>query len=345
MILVRILLFPFSWLYYLITQIRNILYDRGIKPSVKFELPVICVGNLVVGGSGKTPMIEHLIRLLQSSYKVATLSRGYGRTTKGIRIASAVDNASTLGDEPYQFYSKFGSTITVAVGEERALAIPTILQEGPETQIILLDDGFQHRRVQPGFSILLTDFNKPFYNDFLLPSGRLRESRWNARRADVIVVTKCPEEISADEMITIEKCIRNYAMKPVFFTTIRYGNPTPFQSQKSTSPQDVVLITGISNSKPLLHYVSHNFNLVKHLRFNDHHNYTTSDIDMIANLWKANNKLSFITTEKDKVKLDVPAFSEKLKGLSMFYMPIEIDFLKGGKDFDEIILNLVDDRK
>jgi tetraacyldisaccharide 4'-kinase len=345
MILVRILLFPFSWLYYLITQIRNSLYDRGIKPSVKFDLPVICVGNLVVGGSGKTPMIEHLVRLLQSNYNVATLSRGYGRTTKGIRIADDGDNASTIGDEPYQFYSKFGSRITVAVGEERALAIPTILQERPETQIILLDDGFQHRRVQPGFSILLTDYNRPFYDDFLLPSGRLRESRGNARRADVIVVTKCPQEISADEMITIEKCIRNYAEKPVFFTSIRYGNVTPFLTHETTPSQDVVLITGISNARPLVHYTSHNFNLVKHLKFDDHHNYTTDDIDTIVNLSKGNDNLSYITTEKDKVKLDVPSFSEKLKGLSMFYMPIEIDFVKGGKDFDEIVLNLVDDRK
>ena len=192
MILLRILLFPFSWLYYLITQIRNRLYDRGLKPSVKFELPVICVGNLTVGGTGKTPMIEHLIRLLQNRFKVATLSRGYGRATKGIRIAGPSENASTIGDEPFQFYTKFGKRITVAVGEERALAIPTILQECSDTQIILLDDGFQHRKVSPGFSILLTDYHRPFYNDFLLPSGRLRESRWGAERADVIVVTKCP---------------------------------------------------------------------------------------------------------------------------------------------------------
>lgn len=341
MILVRILLFPFAFLYYLITQIRNRVYDRGLKPSVKFDLPVICVGNLSVGGTGKTPMIEHLIRLFQNDYKVATLSRGYGRTTKGIRIANYSDNASTLGDEPFQFYTKFSNRITVAVGEERALAIPTILQEHPETQIVLLDDGFQHRKVTPGFSILLTDYNRPFYNDFLLPSGRLRESRWGAQRADVVVVTKCPPEISADKMMAIERSIRNYAKKPVFFTTIRYGNPSPFLNTLATPTQEVVLITGISNSKPLESYVTHNYKLVQHLAFNDHHVYTSNDVDTILSLFKRNSQLSFLTTEKDKVKLEVAQFQKVLTGLPLFYLPIEIDFVKGGRDFDEIILNLV----
>ena len=166
---------------------------------------------------------------------MATLSRGYGRATKGIRIAGPSENATTIGDEPFQFYTKFGKRITVAVGEERALAIPTILQECSDTQIILLDDGFQHRKVSPGFSILLTDYHRPFYNDFLLPSGRLRESRWGAERADVIVVTKCPAHISEDRMIEIERSIRHYAKKPVFFTNIRYGDPTSFNEQRSAA--------------------------------------------------------------------------------------------------------------
>ncbi len=341
MILLRILLFPFSLLYYLITQIRNRLYDLKFTPSVKFDLPVICVGNLTVGGTGKTPMIEHLIRMLQNNYKVATLSRGYARQTKGIIIAAASDNARTLGDEPFQFYSKFGKRITVAVGEERALAIPTILQEHPETQIILLDDGFQHRKVTPGFSVLLTDYFRPFYKDFLLPSGRLRESRGSANRADVIVVTKCPLEISEDEMISIEKSIRNYAEKPVFFTNIRYGRPTPFLNTSSSPTQEVVLVTGIGNPKPLVTFVKQNYTLLKHIAFNDHHTYTEHDIESLIVLRNGNANLSFITTEKDKVKLDVPQFQDLVKGLPLFYIPIEVDFIKGGKDFDEIVLNMV----
>ena len=341
MILLRILLFPFSWLYYLITQIRNRLYDRGLKPSVKFELPVICVGNLTVGGTGKTPMIEHLIRLLQNKYKVATLSRGYGRTTKGIRIAGPSENASTIGDEPFQFYTKFGKRITVAVGEERALAIPTILQECSDTQIILLDDGFQHRKVSPGFSVLLTDYHRPFYNDFLLPSGRLRESRWCAARADVIVVTKCPVQISEDKMIEIERSIRHYAEKPVFFTNIRYGNPTAFNDSSAILTKHIVLVTGIGNSKPLETYAKENFILIKHLAFNDHHIYTEGDIQTLISLKYTHPQVSFLTTEKDKVKLDAPHFQRMLNGLPLFYLPIEVDFIKAGKDFDEIVLNVI----
>lgn len=341
MILLRILLFPFAGLYYLITQSRNRMYDRGLKPSVSFDIPVVSVGNITVGGTGKTPMIEHLIRLLQNDFKVATLSRGYGRTTKGIRIANAQENAMTLGDEPFQFYTKFGKRIKVAVGEERALAIPTILLEHPETQIVLLDDAFQHRKVKPGFSILLTDYHRPFYDDFLLPAGRLRESKWNAGRADVVVVTKCPPEMSEDKRIEIEKAIRNYAERPIFFTNIRYGNPSPFSTTKKPIGKQVVLVTGIGNSKPLISYVKQNFTLLKHLKFNDHHIYTERDIEAMTTLGYDNANLSFLTTEKDKVKLDAPQFQSIISSLSFFYIPIEIDFIKDGKDFDEIVLNNV----
>ena len=341
MILLRILLFPFSWLYYLITQIRNRLYDRGIKPSVKFEIPVICVGNLTVGGTGKSPMIEHLIRLLQNKYKIATLSRGYGRTTQGIRIAGPSENASTIGDEPFQFFTKFGRRVTVAVGEERALAIPTILQERSDTQVILLDDGFQHRKVSPGFSILLTDYHRPFYTDFLLPSGRLRESRWSAGRADVIVVTKCPINLSEDKMIEIERSIRHYAEKPVFFTNIRYGNVTAFDNSLALPSKQIVLITGIANSKPLETHARENYTVIKHFSFNDHHAYQESDIKTFIEFKKSHPQVSFLTTEKDKVKLDTPQFQKMLSGFPLFFLPIEVDFIKAGKDFDEIVLNVI----
>lgn len=341
MILLRILLFPFAWIYDLVTYIRNRLYDQGLKPSVKFDLPVIGVGNLTVGGTGKTPMIEHLIRLLQNNYKVATLSRGYGRKTKGIRIAKGLESALTIGDEPFQFHTNFGHHITVAVGEERALAIPTILQEHEETEVILLDDAFQHRKVIPSLNILLSDYSRPFYQDFILPAGRLRESRQGAKRADVIVVTKCPPEISDDEMMVIESSIRRYVEKPVFFTQIHYGNPIPFSNTKTPLTQHVILISGIANARPLEDYVKQNFSMIKHLKFQDHHLYSDSDIETFASYTNNQPTFSFLTTEKDKVKLDVPEFQKLTHQLPMFYLPIEVDFIKNGEDFDEIVLNTV----
>ncbi len=339
MILLRILLYPMAMAYNFITGLRNRLYDRGLKPSVTFELPVINVGNLTVGGTGKTPLIEYLIRLLAPNHKVATLSRGYGRNTTGFRVASPTDNAGTLGDEPTQFYQKYGDRVTVAVGEERALAIPNILQDHPDTEIILLDDAYQHRKVRPSLNILLSDYNRPFYDDLLLPAGRLRESRQGAARADVVVVTKCPPEITDDEMMEIDQQVRRYVGKPVFFTHVRYGNPMPVTARAQKLGDEVVLVTGIANAKPLVHYLKQTFNLVKHFDFTDHHTYRASDLEDFTNALKAHPKASFLTTEKDKVKLISPAFREMIEKIPLFYLPIEVEFIKNGQDFDEIVLN------
>jgi tetraacyldisaccharide 4'-kinase len=341
MILLRILLFPFAWLYYVVTQIRNRLYEQGLKPSVTFDIPVVSVGNLSIGGTGKTPMIEYLIRLLQDKYKIATLSRGYGRQTKGIRIADPGDDALSIGDEPFQFYKKFGKHITVSVGEERALAIPLILQDRPETQVILLDDAFQHRQVVPRFSILLTDYSRPFYDDYLLPSGRLRESRHSAGRADVIVVTKCPDDISGRELQDIEKSIERYAGKPVFFTRIRYGSPMPFSNTTNNISQKFVLITAVANSKPLESYVGRTYSLLKHFDYRDHHYYTEGEIKSWLAVSNNSPEVCFLTTEKDRVKLDAPEFQHLISGRPFFYLPIEVAFIKDGKDFDELVLNIV----
>jgi tetraacyldisaccharide 4'-kinase len=341
MILLRILLLPFSWIFLLVTHVRNHLYDRGLKPSARFEVPVISVGNLSVGGTGKTPMIEHLIRILVDDFQIATLSRGYRRRTKGFRVASGNESPTTIGDEPFQLYKKFGHRITVAVGEERALAIPSILQEFPDTNLILLDDAFQHRKVSPSLSILLSDYSRPFYKDVLLPAGRLREGRQGAARADLIVVTKCPVEISDNEMMEIEHSIRLYAEKPVFFSGIRYGNPLPFSKRSGAVTQNVLLISGLANPKSLEDYIGQNFTLVSNLRFNDHHAYTLSDLEAIGKEIHNKADVCIITTEKDKVKLEMPEFQSIVNNLPFFYLPIEIDFLKGGKDFDEIVLNHV----
>jgi len=228
----------------------------------------------------------------------------------------------------------------VAVGEDRAYAIPNILQEHPETEIILLDDAYQHRSVKPSLNILLSDYHRPFYKDFLLPAGRLRESRSGAERADVIVVTKCPPGLSDEEMIETEKAIRKYAEKPVFFAHIHYGRPVAFSGHKKIN-REVVLVSGISNAKPLKHYVTNNFNLVKHFDFNDHHEYSASDLEKLTRYIKTNPEVSILTTEKDKVKLTAREFEAQTSALPLFYLPIEVEFIKNGQDFDEIVLNSI----
>ena len=337
----RVILLPFAGLYQMVTWFRNRLYDLGIRPSASFDLPVICVGNLSVGGTGKTPMVEYLLRLTLNQYRVATLSRGYKRTTKGFRIASSVDTADTIGDEPLQFYKKFGDQAIISVGEERAMAIPALLQQH-DLDMVVLDDAFQHRRVKPSFAILLTDFNHPFYDDFLLPAGRLREYRTGAERADVIVVTKCPGSASDEDLLEIEKSIREYVMKPVFFSAIEYGNPLAYRPNNVPLSDQVVLITGIANPKPLLEYVRANYTLVDHFEFPDHHQYQESDITRI--LQRINKaSVSILTTEKDMVKLSASQMEPLLRDFSCFYLPITMRFLKNGRDFDEMVLTHIQD--
>ena len=334
------ILFPFAVVYDAITSVRNRLYDLSLRPSASFDVPVISVGNLSVGGTGKTPMVEHLIRLLSNSYRVATLSRGYKRKTKGFRIASAGDSALTLGDEPFQFYSKFRDKITVTVGEERALAISTILQESPDVNVILLDDAFQHRRVRPNFQILLTVYGNLFFEDWLLPAGRLRESKTGAKRADVVVVTKCPETLDEEEMISIEKGIHQYTAKPVFFTTIHYGAPVSLSSNSRDPENKIVLVTGLADASPLKRYLSQNNTIVHHFEFEDHHQYSETELKRIVELAKE-KKADIITSEKDATKLGSSEFGRYVNDAAWFYIPIEIGFVKSGRDFDEMVLNAV----
>jgi tetraacyldisaccharide 4'-kinase len=327
-------------LYDAATSVRNRLYDLSIRPSAAFDVPVISVGNLAVGGTGKTPMVEHLIRLLSNSYSVATLSRGYMRKTKGFRIAGNSDSAETIGDEPFQFYSKFAEKVKVTVGEERALAITNILQEFPDVNAIILDDAFQHRSVRPHFQILLTVYDNLFFDDWLLPAGRLRESKTGAKRANVVVVTKCPEHLQEDEMIIIEKKIHRYTGKPVFFTTIHYGAPIALAGKDSTPDKKVILVTGLANADHLRQYVESNFELVHHFEFKDHHDYRETELDQIVAHAKKEGA-QIITSEKDAVKLKGTRFQQHLKHAQWFYIPIEIGFLKSGQDFDAMVLNAV----
>lgn len=334
----RILLYPFAILFDVVTSVRNRMYDLSLKPSASFDVPVIGVGNLSVGGTGKSPMIEHLIRRMSGQYKIATLSRGYKRETKGFRVAGPTDSPATLGDEPFQFYRKFKDKVIVTVGEERAMAIPQIVHDFPEVEMILLDDAYQHRRVKPLFQILLTDHRHPFYNDALLPAGRLRESKRGADRADIVVVTKCPEHISEEEMMTIESRIGIFTTRPVFFTTIRYADPVPMNHSK-TFDNPVILVSGLADPSSLEHYVKTHFHLIRHVKFPDHHAYKSEEISSLVNLAKQ-EKACVLTTEKDSVK--IMSFNlNKFGDVPFFYLPIEIDFIKNGKEFDEMVLNAI----
>lgn len=335
--LLRVLLYPLAVVYDAITRVRNRLYDQGTKPATTFDIPIISVGNLAVGGTGKTPMIEYLIRLLQTHTKVATLSRGYGRRTTGIRIAGQSDNADTLGDEPYQIHLKFPD-VTVAVGEDRVYAVPLLLDQSPQTGVILLDDAFQHRRIKPAFQILLTEYARPFTSDYLLPSGRLREARTGATRADVVVVTKCPPSISPDEQARMRTSIARYSNAPVYFSSIRYGQPVAFGNHNAAIRQKILLVTGIANPEPLITYLAGKFEIIDHFDYRDHYRYSEKDLEKIKSLVKED--VSVLTTEKDRVKLDGLLENVGFR-LPLFYLPIEMVFLKNGEEFDALVWRTV----
>ncbi len=330
--MLRLLLFPFSIIYDLITRTRNHLYNIGSKPSFRFEVPIISIGNLNMGGSGKTPMTEYLIRLLSTKHKLATLSRGYGRRSKGFRIANSKDTPATIGDEPMQMFRKFRDQVVVTVGEERAFAIPDILQEFDDIEAILLDDAFQHRAVDPHFSILLTEYACPFTRDYVLPAGNLREARKGASRADVVVVTKCPGAKTEMESLTAE--IRRYAgSKPVFFSQLKYGELVPFGNLSSPTGK-IIIVTGIARPNLLVDYLKTRFEIVKHLEFGDHHMFTESEVNDIHYEAQQMSDVSVLTTEKDMVRLR--SFSS-VPGHPWFYIPVEMDFLENGAEFDMLI--------
>jgi tetraacyldisaccharide 4'-kinase len=346
MVIIQLLLFPFAAVYDAITRVRNHLYSIGHKKSFRFQTMVISVGNLSAGGSGKTPMIEYLIRLLNPPNNLATLSRGYGRKTRGIRFAVENDRAATIGDEPVQLFRKFGSRIRVTVGEERAQAIPTILLQFPETDAILMDDAFQHRTVDPQLSILLTEYARPFYKDFVLPMGRLRESRKGASRADIIVVTKCPVTLSEDEMERIRGSAQPYANgKPVFFAGLDYDQPVPFRLGDTFSPK-VILVSGIAHAELFEEYAASKFTVIQHFKFADHYSYSAKDLKMVAEFCRRQSeKPVILTTEKDMVKIIDLLSSDPIPEIFWFYLPVRTAFLKNGPDFDKLVLQSLENAK
>lgn len=339
----KLLLYPFAAIYNGVMRFRNHLYDIGQKPSFEFETTVISVGNLNVGGSGKTPMVEYLIQLLADRFPTVTLSRGYKRDTKGYRLAGSKDTARTVGDEPFQIYSKFGSRVHVVVGEDRVYAIPNILHELPDTRVLVLDDALQQRSIRPNLMIMLTTHERPFFNDYLLPFGRLRESRSGARRADIIVVTKCPDDLTEAQQRETENRIRRYApTSHIFFAAIRYGNPVAARPGRSIA-EAIVLVTGIANAEPLRKYCAERFKLLKHFSFADHHHFSQADLGAVEDYCQRQGAaVSLITTEKDLMRLDCADYAPFLDRLSWFSIPIRLEFLRDGAKFEALVLDSVE---
>lgn len=343
---VKIFLYPFALIYGAVVWLRNRLYDSGVFASIEFSPPVICVGNLSVGGTGKTPHVEYLVKLLQYRFRVATMSRGYKRRTQGFLLADAETNALRIGDEPMQYHMKFPELV-VSVAEERITGIPRLLQRRPDVEVVLLDDAFQHRSVKAGVNILITDFSKPFYKDRILPIGTLREKRGAYKRADIIIVSKCPPGLSrqvADEMM---RNIKPFPHQKIFFTGIQYDAPYDLFTKEPVAIKgtNVVLVCCIAKPEPLVNYVQSLAADVHTLSYADHHYFLSRDLEEIKaayDNWEAGNKI-IVTTEKDAARLQL--HEEKLKewGIRIVVLPIEVSFLfNGGNEFDNVVLNYVE---
>lgn len=341
----RILLLPISLIYWLVIAIRNGLFEKEILKSTTFGLPVICVGNLSVGGTGKSPMVEFLVRFLKDKTKPAILSRGYKRRTEGYVLAAPGHTALDIGDEPQQFFQKFPD-VPVAVGEKRLEAIPQLLHDHPETQCILLDDAFQHRSVKAGLNILLTDYNNLFTRDFYLPTGDLRDLRSGYKRAEIIVVTKCNPKLAEKEKQEIIREINPLPHQRVFFTANRYAHPyhiaNPADLTRLSAPEEILLITGIANPAPLKHLLELHTATYSMMHYPDHHIFTITDWKEIRRKFDQlpTSKKIILTTEKDAVRLT--KFGEELKSLPIYVIPLEHHFLfEEEAAFQEIVLNFI----
>ena len=341
--LLRLLLLPFSVIYGIVVVLRNKLYDLGIFKSTQFDIPVICVGNLVVGGSGKSPVTEYLVTLLDD-HKIAILSRGYGRDTKGFLYADETSTARSIGDEPLQFYHKFPQ-ITVAVCEDRVAGINRLKENH---DIILLDDAYQHRRLRPGFSILLFEFQKLQHIQLLLPAGNLREPFWAYKRADILMVTKSPQQISTRERAV---CVDKFNGKDPFFSSIQYGDLLGLFTKdtlvsSSLKGKTIFLLTGIANPKPLLSYLKQFSTAIVHHDYPDHHTFSSQNLIKLLEAFNQHPEKEkiILTTEKDAQRLFDVTIKELLLNLPVFYLPIRIAIeADRKKEFDQKILKYVSD--
>lgn len=351
--MLKIILYPISLIYGLVVYLRNALYDSNVFKSTEFEIPVISIGNITVGGTGKTPHTEYLVALLKKHVNVATLSRGYKRKTKGFFLVQETSDVQNVGDEPLQMKQKFPE-VTVAVDEKRVHGIEKLLSDEQNTpDVILLDDAFQHRKVTPGINILLVDYNRPIDEDHLLPLGRLRERSYQRRRANVIIYTKCPDEVTP---ITRRIIMKNVNLRPyqsLYFTTMEYASPVPVFPEVTTDAPDFanqsvnsLMVAGIANPEQFRNYLASVSNLKDELVFSDHHNFSNADFKKIEQLYASNQSAYVFTTEKDAIRLRTnTTLSDALKA-HLFYIPITIKFLDHeGKSFDKKIVGYVKDNR
>ena len=341
------LLTPASWIYGAVVGVRNWMFEQKFLKSVEYDIPVIGVGNLTVGGTGKTPHVEYIVSHLSLDFKVAVLSRGYKRKTKGFVLANVKSTPSSIGDEPYQIYQKFHGRVIVAACESRRKGIEELLKLFPDLDVIVLDDSFQHRWVKPKLSILLTDYSRPFYEDKLLPLGRLRESPMQVNRADMVIVTKCPDQLLPMEFRIASKSLDLMAFQKLFFSRYDYGEISPVFIDDSpysislsqlTDKDSVMLLTGIANPRYIVKYFRLFPFRVKVDHYPDHHDFTKRDILDIAKKFKdmPGQRKIIVTTEKDAVRLmHNPYFPKDLKPYT-FFLPVEVKMVKGVDDHDLI---------
>ncbi|HAA14159.1 MAG TPA: tetraacyldisaccharide 4'-kinase [Cytophagales bacterium] len=330
---------PLAVLYDGVTRVRNLLYDRGWSKTHEPPRPVVSVGNLTVGGTGKTPLTEYLIERLSRVYELGVLSRGYQRETRGYRLASDQDNALTLGDEVYQMYRKYGHKVSIAVGEKRPEAAQHLTLDRPGVELIVLDDAYQHRRIGRTVNLLLTTFERPFFKDKVMPQGWLREARKGARRADAVVVTKCPADISEETMAEYKLALQKYTEPdtPIFFCSIRYNVPKAASAKMSWVDENkVVLFSGLAEPTTMEDYVRTSYQLEDSVRFPDHYRYRPRDVEKLIERTRdlgANGVL--LTSEKDIVKWEAKSLKMLWDGVPLFFLPMEIYFLAHGPEFDQ----------
>ena len=340
----RILLLPFALLYWLAIGIRNWFYTKKILRSTSFALPLICIGNLSVGGTGKSPMAEYLIRLLKDQFKVATLSRGYKRRTKGYALADKESTALEIGDEPMQFHIKFPD-IAVAVGEERLDAIPQLLHDRPATEAIILDDAFQHRSIRAGLNILLTEYSNLFTRDFYLPTGDLRDLKSEYKRAEIIVVTKCKPDLAVNEKQKIIEEINPHPGQAIFFASMEYSQPYHIFNHSGfslTENTEVLLVSGIANPKPLKTLLEKHSKTYYLLQYADHRIFTIDDLKEIRKRFATIDNVNkiILTTEKDAVRL--VKFKTEITDWPLYVIPVRHHFLYGeGDRFNQLVINFI----
>ncbi|WP_321424706.1 tetraacyldisaccharide 4'-kinase [uncultured Bacteroides sp.] len=347
-------LYPLSFLYGLGVSLRNKMFDWGILRSKSYDIPVICIGNITVGGTGKTPHTEYLIKLLKKEFKVAVLSRGYKRKSKGFVLATPISSANEIGDEPYQIKQKFPE-IAVSVDKDRCHGIETLCDNKKESElgVILLDDAFQHRYVNPGMSILLVDFNRQICDDALLPAGRLREPLSGKNRANIVIVTKCPRLMKPMDFRIITKRLDLYPYQQLYFTSYKYGNLTPIFSGSNIRKrslaqieknENILLLTGIASPKQLLQDLERYSSHITPLTFADHHDFTENDLKTLKETFDnlSGEKKIIITTEKDAARLTQFTNLDETIQKNIFALPIEVKFLLNQEDaFNQNIIEYV----